>query len=323
VILAVDGGNSKTDLALVEADGSLVAHARGPLSSPHHLGLDGCLAVLQELVDRAGLNGRRADVAQVLLAGVDFPDEEERVHAAVASRGWAKRVRVGNDTFAILRAGTESGFGIAVTCGAGINCVGVGPGGEHVRFPALGDISGDWGGGSDVGVAAVSAAARSEDGRGPKTELEQLVPAHYGYATPLELARAIHEGEVGRRRLLELAPLVLGSADPVAVAIGDRLADEIVALARAAYTRLGLGRETVEVLVGGGLMRSAGGRLLDRIAAGLQDVSDGMVLRRATHPPIVGAALLGLDDVGAGRDAQERLRVQLGAAVERLERTGE
>ena len=321
MILAVDGGNSKTDLALVEADGALIAHARGPLSSPHHLGLDGCIDVLQELVDRAGLNGRRADVARVLLAGVDFPEEEERLHAAVASRGWADRVRVGNDTFAVLRAGTESGFGIAITCGAGINCVGVGPQGDHVRFPALGEISGDWGGGLDVGLAALSAAARSEDGRGPKTELEHLVPAHYGYASPLELARAIHGGDLPRRRLLELAPLVLGSHDEVALEIGDRLADEIVALARAAFTRLGLGRETVEVLVGGGLMRSADGRLLDTIAAGLQGVSDGMVLRRTSQPPIVGAALLGLDDVGAGKDAQERLRVELGAAVERLERT--
>jgi len=321
MILAVDGGNSKTDLALVDADGALIAHARGPLSSPHHLGLDGCIDVLQELVDRAGLNGRRADVARVLLAGVDFPEEEERLHAAVASRGWADRVRVGNDTFAVLRAGTESGFGIAITCGAGINCVGVGPEGDHVRFPALGEISGDWGGGLDVGLAALSAAARSEDGRGPKTELEHLVPAHYGYASPLELARAIHGGDLPRRRLLELAPLVLGSHDEVALEIGDRLADEIVALARAAFTRLGLGRETVEVLVGGGLMRSADGRLLDTIAAGLQGVSDGMVLRRTSQPPIVGAALLGLDDVGAGKDAQERLRVELGAAVERLERT--
>jgi len=321
MILAVDGGNSKTDLALVDADGALIAHARGPLSSPHHLGLDGCIDVLQELVDRAGLNGRRADVARVLLAGVDFPEEEERLHAAVASRGWADRVRVGNDTFAVLRAGTESGFGIAITCGAGINCVGVGPQGDHVRFPALGEISGDWGGGLDVGLAALSAAARSEDGRGPKTELEHLVPAHYGYASPLELARAIHGGDLPRRRLLELAPLVLGSHDEVALEIGDRLADEIVALARAAFTRLGLGRETVEVLVGGGLMRSADGRLLDTIAAGLQGVSDGMVLRRTSQPPIVGAALLGLDDVGAGKDAQERLRVELGAAVERLERT--
>ena len=32
-VLAVDGGNSKTDLALVEADGSVLALVRGPLSS--------------------------------------------------------------------------------------------------------------------------------------------------------------------------------------------------------------------------------------------------------------------------------------------------
>jgi len=67
-------------------------------------------------------------------------------------------------------------------------------------------------------------------------------------------------------------------------------------------------------------MRSADGRLLDRIASGLQGVSDGMVLRRTSQPPIVGAALLGLDDVGSGKDAQERLRAELGAAVERLEK---
>ncbi len=164
IVLAVDGGNSKTDLALVSDDGALIAHARGPLSSPHHLGLDGCVDVLQQLVDEAGLDGRRADVAQVLLAGIDFPDEEERLHDALAPRGWATRIHVGNDTFAVLRAGTESGFGIAITCGAGINCVGVGPDGTHVRFPALGEITGDWGGGHDVGRAALWAAARSEDG---------------------------------------------------------------------------------------------------------------------------------------------------------------
>ena len=41
-------------------------------SSPHHIGLDGCLDVLQQLVDTAGLDGRRAEFAQVMLAGVDF-----------------------------------------------------------------------------------------------------------------------------------------------------------------------------------------------------------------------------------------------------------
>jgi len=322
VILAVDGGNSKTDVALLELDGSVIAHARGPLSSPHHIGVDGCLDVLQRLVDTAGLDGRRADFAQVMLAGVDFPEEEERVHAAVDARGWATTTRVANDTFAVLRAGTERGWGVAITCGAGINCVGVAPDGRHVRFPALGPTTGDWGGGYDVGQEGLYAAARSEDGRGPTTQLQQLVPAHFGLTSPLELAREIHVGAISQSRLVELAPVVLGAVadDAVAAGIRDRLVDEIVALARATVARLALAGEDVEIVVGGGLMRGAAPDLLARIETGLRAVGPGLSLRRTSLPPIVGAALLGLDAVGAPSEAQARVRAELAAAVEGHER---
>ena len=52
---------------------------------------------------------------------------------------------------------------------------------------------------------------------------------------------------------MQLAPLVLAAAadDAVAAAIVDRLAAEVVALARA-VTRLDLTDEAVEVLLGGG-----------------------------------------------------------------------
>src|SRR6059058_979466 len=213
-VLAVDGGNSKTDLALVGADGSLLSLVRGPLSSPQHLGVEGCLSVIDGLLTEAlgEHDGRIADVATLLLAGVDFPAEEAAVREAVEQRGWARRVHVGNDTFAVLRAGTELGWGVAITCGAGINCVGVAPDGRHARFPALGEITGDWGGGRDVGFAAVWAAARSEDGRGPKTSLEQLVPRHFGLRTPQELAEAMHLKQIPERRVLELPPLVFAEA---------------------------------------------------------------------------------------------------------------
>jgi N-acetylglucosamine kinase-like BadF-type ATPase len=318
IVLAVDGGNSKTDLALVGLDGHVLSVVRGPLSSPHHLGLPGCLDVLQtlfdEAVEQAGLERRNGPEVGVLrMAGVDFPAEEDALHAVVSAREWASRVSVGNDTFAVLRAGTERGWGVAVVCGAGINCVGVAPDGRQVRFPALGEITGDWGGGYDVGMAAVSAAARSEDGRGPRTSLEHSVPAHFGLSSPLELAEAIHNQKLPRRRVIELPRLVFAEAaeDAVAAAIVSRLADEVVALARAALTRLELTQEPVEVVLGGGLLQAADGRLSGKIAAGLAEVGPHITVRPAASAPVVGAALLGLDELAATPEAQDRLRREL------------
>jgi N-acetylglucosamine kinase-like BadF-type ATPase len=323
VVLAVDGGNSKTDVALVSGDGEVLGVARGPLSSPHHLGLDGCLVVLEKLIGEAGSDvlARSADVGVLLLAGIDFPDEESRLQEAVEARGWASRTIVGNDTFAVLRAGTERGWGVAVVCGAGINCVGVAPDGRHVRFPALGEISGDWGGGRDVGMAALGAAARSEDGRGPRTSLEQLVPEYFGLEAPHELVHAIHVGRFSEREVIELSPLVLAAAadDAVAAEIVDRLAAEVVALASAALTRLGLIGESAHVVLGGGLLRSGDVRLLRGIESRLRDLGPELVVDAAESPPIVGSALLGLDALGAEPTAQERLRRELGNAVEGLE----
>ncbi len=322
IVLAVDGGNSKTDLALVGADGALLALARGPLSSPHHVGLHGCLRVLEDLLAeataRAGLPGEHpvAEVGHVMLAGADLPVEERALQDAIAGRGWAARTAVSNDTFAILRAGTERGWGVAVVCGAGINCVGVGPDGAHVRFPSLGPITGDWGGGHDVGMAALWAAARSEDGRGPKTTLEAGVPAHFGLPTPSALAEAIHLGRIPAQRVLELAPVVFAAADEDAVAaeIVDRVAAEIVAFARVALTRLDLAGGPAEVLLGGGLMRAANGRLEGAIAEGLRVVGPRVIARVVPDMPIVGAALMGLDDLGADEAAHARLRREMAAA---------
>jgi N-acetylglucosamine kinase-like BadF-type ATPase len=317
VLLAVDGGNSKTDLALVAEDGGLVAFARGPQSSPHHLGEEGCVQVLEALVDQAGLDGRVASVATLCMAGVDFPREEERLAELVRARGWARSTTVLNDTFAVLRAGTEDGWGVAVVCGAGINCVGVAPDGRQVRFPALGPITGDWGGGFDVGLTAVSKAARSFDGRGRKTTLEQAVPAHYGFETPYQLAEAIHRKEIAERRVLELSPIVFAEAehDEVSAEIVDRLAAEVVALAWTALSRLGLEARPVEVLLGGGLLRGENSRVVERIREGLRERSPVATVRVTGTPPIVGATLLALDSVGAGAAAQERVRTEVMAAA--------
>jgi N-acetylglucosamine kinase-like BadF-type ATPase len=314
-LLAVDGGNSKTDVALVRADGTPLAVVRGPQSSPHRIGVEGTMEVLGELVARAareaGINGGGpvADVGTLVLAGADLPEEEIALNAAATARGWAHRVVVRNDTYALLRMGTTAGWGVAVVCGAGINCVGVGPDGHHARFLALGRISGDWGGGEDIALEALWSACRSQDGRGPATILERLVPEHFGFEAPDELATAVHEGAVPRARLLELAPIALRAADEDAVAgdLAERLAAEVVGMARVAIERLGLGGDTVEVVLGGGVLRARHPRLHAAITEGLA----GARVVVAEEAPVVGAALMALDMLGADDRAEERLRREL------------
>ena len=323
IVLAVDGGNSKTDLALVSSEGRALALRRGPRSTPQYLGAEGCLDVLEALLDdalrEAGIvrrNGPVAEVAELLMAGVDFRSDEEELELAAAARGWAEKTVVENDTFAVLRAGTDKGWGIAVVCGSGINCVGVAPDGRHARFPSLGAITGDWGGGYDVGLAGVVAAARSEDGRGPKTSLERAIPAHFGLSTPQELAESIHRDRVAQSRIIELAPVVLAESenDPVAAEIVERLASEIVALARVALDRLQL-EKPVEVLVGGGLVQAGDGRLVDAVSAGLAAADLRLTVRATSSSPIVGAALLGLDELVASPEAKARAATELAAAA--------
>jgi N-acetylglucosamine kinase-like BadF-type ATPase len=293
----------------------VLGFAHGSVSHPHHIGVQASADVLDTLVAEVG---GPADLAILLVAGLDFADEEDAYRAEAERRGWATEVEVGNDTFAVLRAGSERGWGIAVTCGAGMNCVGVAPDGRQVRFPSLGAVSGDlMDGAGAIGIAAVTAAARSQDGRGPKTQLEQLVPEHYGAPDTVALARAIHAGDIPWRRLGELSPLVFEAAatDTVAGELVDAQAAEVVAFVRAAANQLELTDE-VEVVLGGSVLQSGNRRLLDGIEAGLREIGPWLSMQVARSRPIVGAVLMGLDRLGADPQAYERAREELDRATD-------
>jgi N-acetylglucosamine kinase-like BadF-type ATPase len=230
---------------------------------------------------------------------------------AVGAAGWAEKSIVDNDAFALLRAGTGAADAVAVVCGAGINCVGRTADGRTLRFPALGTLSGDWGGGWDIGALALWHACRAQDGRGPHTTLAGAVAAHFGLATAADVAAAAHLDPRFAERLGELSPLVFAAAsagDATARSVVVRQGEEVVALAGAALRRLGLTRAPAAVVLGGGVLRSRDPVLSGVIRDGLLAVAPHAVPSVVTTPPVLGAALLGLDALGATAAAERLLR---------------
>lgn len=319
-VLAVDGGGSKVDAALLGRDGTVIAAVRVPNvndgADPFGY-LDGVAFGVREVVREAGRDPETRPVAPLgvfCLAGADLPADDRRILRWLSKQGFSSEDVLRNDTFAVLRSGTDRTWGVGIVCGYGTNCSGIAPNGRTYRLPAIGPISGDWGGASDIGRAALWHALRDEDGRGERTVLRRLVPAHFGLRRPRQLTEAIYLGHMGEERLAELAPIVFaaaGEGDQIARGIVERQADEIVAMAGAAIRRLRMAELDVDVVLGGGIFRNRMSGFLERIGDGIHGVCPTARITVLEAPPVVGAAMLGLDRIGASRAAHARTRAAL------------
>ncbi len=322
-VLAIDGGNSKTDVALIGWDGTLLAAARGPGASREAHGIDGAMGRLGELIrevaDKASVGGHGvggghgvvASHVSACLAGADLPEEEAALTAALLASGWSQTAVAVNDTFAVLRGGVDEPWGVAVVCGAGINCVAVAPSGGTARYLALGTLTGDWGGGGGLAQAVMWHAMRGWDGRGPATALGDAVAAHFGLASVRDVAVAVHNSELAWTDLHQATSVlftVAGLGDPVARSLVIRQAAEICLMAVTAMRQLGMASAGTPVVLGGGVLESRDPLLLSEIDRQLAEAAPGATARLLDVPPIAGAALLGLDYVGAPIAPKLRLR---------------
>jgi N-acetylglucosamine kinase-like BadF-type ATPase len=318
-ILAVDGGNSKADVALVSPDGRLLGAVRGGTISHQAVGIDAAVARLAALVDSVGERATPPARAVFGVAGADYPADVRLLARRFGGALPTTAVSVVNDTFIALRAGSTRPWGIALICGQGINGAAVGRNGRAVRFAGVGDISGDWGGGTAIGMAGLGAAVRARDGRGPRTELERTIPAAVGLRRPEAVTHAFYAGRLGDARVGDLAPIVFATAaqgDAVARGIVDRLADELATMAGALARRAGLVRADPDVVLAGGVFRTHDDAFHERLAARITAAIPAARLVRLAEPPVAGAALLALDALAAGvvdEVTATRLRAELRA----------
>ncbi|MCL1800164.1 MAG: N-acetylglucosamine kinase [Promicromonosporaceae bacterium] len=328
VIVAIDGGGTKTDIAVLSRAGEVLARQRVGRYYPQEIGAHAVVSALDGYVTGLleTLGSPPVLVAAIFFSGLDFEFEIEAFRAELAWTTWAGDadsvpagvappvVLVDNDLFAVLRAGTDSPDAVAVICGTGANAIGLAADGSKARFAALGEISGDWGGGASLGMSAVWHSARAEDGRGPTTLLRDLVLEQLGFGSMAALIEAAHLGKVDWDVFSTLAPTVFVAADAgdeVAIGLVLRQADEIVAFAAAAMKRLGITDRVVPVVLAGGVVAANHPLLTGAISERLAEVAPRAFVSVLSAPPLVGAAMLALDAVGADAVAHETAALAL------------
>ncbi len=296
LVVGVDGGNSKTDVALATLNGRVLAVVRGPGSSPDKLGDQAAARVIGGLV-RAILHDARVEDAPVVtmstfLAGLDMPEDAPRFRAVLAGEWPGTDVRVENDAVAALLAGTGGSPGVAVVCGAGINAVGLGPTGQRASFLSLGPLSGDWGGGLGLGRAVLWHSARAEDGRGSRTKLAEFTKDHFDVRTVDEVVVSLHAGHLTESRLVELVGVLFRAdeeGDPVAVSIVSRLAEEVAAMTRVMLDRTALRGAAATVVLAGGVLTGNRARLDSLVDETLSRIDPTSRPVRLDVPPVAGA----------------------------------
>ncbi|GLY78933.1 N-acetylglucosamine kinase [Actinoallomurus iriomotensis] len=302
LVLAVDGGNSKTDVALVDPAGTLLSWVRGPGCA---LDVPAVAALIARLADAAAASAgvALADAhAACYLAGVDVPWQASARREALASLGVFGSVEVGNDAWALLRLGASSEApAVGVVCGAGLKGV-ARSGSVAWEFPSLGWQTGDLSGAGDfLARETVRVAARAEDGRGPSTPLREAVCSALGVPSVHAVGERLLAGSLTEEALGVLVPVVLDQAvagDPVAAGVVGELAAEVAAMARAARRTLG-GEGPWTLVLGGGLFADPAGRLLSAVRKAAPELEREFALAVVDAPPVAGAALLGLDRTGA------------------------
>jgi N-acetylglucosamine kinase-like BadF-type ATPase len=231
--LCVDGGQTKTAVSLLDAEGETIEFwTERPLTTPSKPGAKENLrkvvrSVAEELRRKvAHLEDAAPEAACFSLTG--YLEEDDTVPSLVGEEletvvPELKRIHIVPDYVGNWAAATRGEPGIIIISGGGSVVYGCDVSGSSLRVGGWGHLLGDEGSGYWIGLEAIKAALRSWAGMMPKTGLEGRLMEEFGVADDLEFLSAVYSGEISEAQIAGLVPLVVSLSEE-----GDEASDRIM-----------------------------------------------------------------------------------------------
>jgi N-acetylglucosamine kinase-like BadF-type ATPase len=301
--LGADLGATKTHTLVVDESGRALGFGESGPGNHETVGYDGMLRAMQDGMGHAlrvaGLKKENITGAGFGVAGYDWPSETGATAAVLDRLGLSAPYKFVNDAVPGLVAGSEEGWGVVVVSGTGSNCRGWDR--EHKREGRVtghGVLMGEGAGGTELMYRCMQIIGYSWSKRLPATALSDAMISHVGAKDLEDLMRGYttYEYQIGA----EAAPIVFRVADE-----GDQLARDLISwagtelgeMANAVIRQLEFENLSFDVVMTGSMFEG-GPMLIEPMREAIHKVAPHARLIRLSVPPVIGAALLGMEAAG-------------------------
>lgn len=298
--LGVDGGGTKTHIALMNSAGDIVSEGFAGPANPLRVGVETSVAnilkAINDACDAGGLSRGDITSATLGLAGVRRMDIRQRIRDSFVQHIRVKRIEVITDAEIAWYGTTLGKPGLVVIAGTGSICFGKNAKGEIAISGGWGPLAGDEGGGVGIARDALHAVAKASDGRGKQTALSKQASDYFRASGPENLIVAIYSPQVDNSRIAGFARLVVESAlegDTIAVDILNDAGRELGVAATAVIKKLRLSRQKIPIGCVGSVFK-AGSILTKTMIGTIHQAAPKAYLTEPVMPPAHAAALMAL-----------------------------
>lgn len=301
-IAAIDGGATKTHCIIGDEKGTILSQGISSCSNYQIVGAEYAKSsILESLKNAASKIGISADMVDFVLLGLAGADMESDfvVLNKICSEILKIPFKIVNDCWIGLRAGVPENYGVVTVLGTGTNTAGRTRDGKEAILRSMSYELGNRGGGTDILRDALHFAFRSEEGTGPKTQLEAKLPQVLGYKNLSDMVEPVRKGNADPEKIYAVPPLVFSLASE-----GDRVCQDILInmghtigeMASGVIKKLGMEREELPVTLVGGLLKGSCPLLLDEYTTTVHRTAPYAHIEPAKLEPAEGAYLLALDN---------------------------
>lgn len=294
VYLGIDAGGTHTLAMAISEAGDVLGIGRGGAANHTSLGEAVARASVAEAVEGALQEGRLQPKAVAFgSSGLEEPGDLETARRLLPDYVGAIPIVFDSDALMSLEGALGGQPGVVVTAGTGAIAYGRDASGRRAGASGWGWRIGDEGSAYWLGVEALRAVCKAEDGRGPLTELTTAVLSKLGLPGCYAVRDWVYMEERTPSDIAQLAPAIEVAAalgDPTAKGLLGKAAEELAEAVEAVARRLGcLDWPKVRVSFSGGVFRS------DTIRRCFIDDIARRRIRAEVHEPVLapvaGAAL--------------------------------